>query len=130
MRISSSIAAKHSANRVASGTPAEALRRSRTSRILALVGPAVLLPWSTGSKGDRRKWKHLQLKAVLRIFGVRIYFLAAQYELEPMVAIRGVFTSNAYRNTSDLLKLISCNAIRDEHQTAVSRLFAGEAIRN
>jgi hypothetical protein len=33
----------------------------RISHLLALVGPAVLLPWPSGSKGDRRKWKHLQL---------------------------------------------------------------------
>jgi hypothetical protein len=34
---------------------------NRISHILGLLGPAVLLPWPSGSKGDRRKWKHLQL---------------------------------------------------------------------
>jgi hypothetical protein len=33
----------------------------RILRIRRLIGPAVLLPWPTGSKGDRRKWGHLQL---------------------------------------------------------------------
>ena len=33
----------------------------RILRIRRLVDPAVLLPWPSGSKGDRRKWKHLQL---------------------------------------------------------------------
>jgi hypothetical protein len=33
----------------------------RIEHLLELLGPAVLLPWSAGSKGDRRKWKHLQL---------------------------------------------------------------------
>jgi hypothetical protein len=33
----------------------------RTSRLRELLGPAVLLPWPAGSKGDQRKWKHLQL---------------------------------------------------------------------
>jgi len=33
----------------------------RISELLDLLGPAVLLPWPAGSKGDRRKWKHLQL---------------------------------------------------------------------
>jgi len=33
----------------------------RISDLLGLLGPAVLLPWPSGSKGDRRKWKHLQL---------------------------------------------------------------------
>src|SRR5262245_56312987 len=33
----------------------------RISHLLALVGPAVLLPWASGSKGSRRKWKHLRL---------------------------------------------------------------------
>jgi hypothetical protein len=33
----------------------------RIEHLRELLGPAVLLPWSTGSKGDRRKWKHLQL---------------------------------------------------------------------
>jgi hypothetical protein len=36
-------------------------RKNRIAHILGLLGPAVLLPWSAGSKGDRRKWKHLQL---------------------------------------------------------------------
>lgn len=31
------------------------------SRLVGLLGPAVLLPWPSGTKGDRRKWKHLQL---------------------------------------------------------------------
>jgi hypothetical protein len=34
---------------------------NRIAHILGLLGPALLLPWSAGSKGDRRKWKHLQL---------------------------------------------------------------------
>jgi Bifunctional DNA primase/polymerase, N-terminal len=33
----------------------------RISYLLGLLGPAVLLPWPSTSKGDRRKWKHLQL---------------------------------------------------------------------
>ena len=33
----------------------------RISRLRELLGPAVLLPWPSGSKGNRRKWKHLQL---------------------------------------------------------------------
>src|SRR5215831_6200829 len=33
----------------------------RIDHILKLVGPAVLLPWCDRSKGNRRKWKHLQL---------------------------------------------------------------------
>ena len=33
----------------------------RISRILALVGSALLLPWPARSKGGRRRWKHLQL---------------------------------------------------------------------
>jgi hypothetical protein len=33
----------------------------RISRIRRLVDPAVLLPWSARSKGNHRKWKHLQL---------------------------------------------------------------------
>ena len=33
----------------------------RISRLLELLGPAVLLPWASRSKGDRRKWKHIQL---------------------------------------------------------------------
>jgi Bifunctional DNA primase/polymerase, N-terminal len=33
----------------------------RISYLLGLLGPAVLLPWPSGTKGDRRKWKHLQL---------------------------------------------------------------------
>ena len=38
-----------------------ALKSRRISDLLGLLGPAVLLPWPSGSKGDRRKWKHLQL---------------------------------------------------------------------
>jgi Bifunctional DNA primase/polymerase, N-terminal len=34
---------------------------NRISYLLGLLGPSLLLPWSTGSKGGRRKWKHLQL---------------------------------------------------------------------
>jgi hypothetical protein len=33
----------------------------RVSHLCELLGPAVLLPWPSGSKGDHRKWKHLQL---------------------------------------------------------------------
>ena len=33
----------------------------RISRLLELLGPAVLLPWASRSKGDHRKWKHIQL---------------------------------------------------------------------
>ena len=33
----------------------------RILRIRRLVDPAVLLPWPSGSKGDRQRWKHLQL---------------------------------------------------------------------
>jgi hypothetical protein len=33
----------------------------RVSYLRELIGPAVLLPWRTRSKGDRRKWKHLTL---------------------------------------------------------------------
>jgi hypothetical protein len=36
-------------------------KSNRIFHILELLGPAVLLPWPSGSKGDRRKWKHLQL---------------------------------------------------------------------
>ena len=32
-----------------------------SSYLRGLLGPAVLLPWPTRSKGDRRRWKHLQL---------------------------------------------------------------------
>jgi hypothetical protein len=35
--------------------------RDRISHLLGLLGPAVLLPWPSRTKGDRRKWKHLQL---------------------------------------------------------------------
>src|SRR5262249_4686146 len=38
-----------------------AVKSRRISDLLGLLGPAVLLPWPSGSKGDRRKWKHLQL---------------------------------------------------------------------
>ena len=34
---------------------------SRASHLLQLLGPAVLLPWPSGSKGNCRKWKHLRL---------------------------------------------------------------------
>ena len=34
---------------------------NRISHILRLLGSAVLLPWPARSKGDPRKWKHLQL---------------------------------------------------------------------
>ena len=34
---------------------------AKISNILELLGPAVLLPWASRSKGDRRKWKHIQL---------------------------------------------------------------------
>jgi hypothetical protein len=30
-------------------------------RVLAVTGPALLLPWPARSKGSRRKWKHLKL---------------------------------------------------------------------
>jgi hypothetical protein len=33
----------------------------RISHILGLLGTALLLPWPTGRKGTRKKWKHLQL---------------------------------------------------------------------
>jgi hypothetical protein len=33
----------------------------RVAHLRELLGPAVLLPWPSGSKGDRRKWKHIQL---------------------------------------------------------------------
>jgi len=32
------------------------------AHILDLTGPALLLPWSKGSKGHPRRWKHLQLE--------------------------------------------------------------------
>src|SRR5947207_15169956 len=34
---------------------------SGVSHLRQLLGPAVLLPWPSGSKGNCRKWKHLQL---------------------------------------------------------------------
>jgi hypothetical protein len=34
---------------------------ARIEHLRELLGPAVLLPWSARSKGDRRKWKHLEL---------------------------------------------------------------------
>ena len=34
---------------------------NRIFHILGLLGPALLLPWPAGSKGSRKKWKHLQL---------------------------------------------------------------------
>src|SRR6266487_1049246 len=33
----------------------------RIEQLSELLGPALLLPWPAGSKGTRRKWKHLQL---------------------------------------------------------------------
>lgn len=33
----------------------------RISRLRELLGAAVLLPWPSRTKGDRRKWKHLRL---------------------------------------------------------------------
>jgi hypothetical protein len=33
----------------------------RISHLRELLGPALLLPWSAGSKGEPRKWKHFQL---------------------------------------------------------------------
>ena len=33
----------------------------RIPHILGLLGPALLLPWPAGCKGNRKKWKHLQL---------------------------------------------------------------------
>ena len=33
----------------------------RVSYLVGLLSPAVLLPWPSGSKGSRKKWKHLQL---------------------------------------------------------------------
>ena len=33
----------------------------RIEHLRELVDPAVLLPWPSGSKGNRKKWKHLQL---------------------------------------------------------------------
>jgi hypothetical protein len=33
----------------------------RISHLCELLGPAVLLPWPSGSKGNHRKWKHLQI---------------------------------------------------------------------
>ena len=37
----------------------------RVSHLCGLIGPAVLLPWPSGSKGNRRKWKHLQLSDMI-----------------------------------------------------------------
>jgi Bifunctional DNA primase/polymerase, N-terminal len=34
---------------------------NRIEHLQEPLGPAVLLPWPSGSKGDQRKWKHLQL---------------------------------------------------------------------
>ena len=34
---------------------------AKISHLLELLGPAVLLPWASRSKGDRRKWKHVRL---------------------------------------------------------------------
>jgi hypothetical protein len=33
----------------------------KIEQLSELLGPALLLPWPSGSKGTRRKWKHLQL---------------------------------------------------------------------
>jgi hypothetical protein len=38
-----------------------AATNNRISHIVELLGPAVLLAWPSGSKGSRKKWKHLQL---------------------------------------------------------------------
>jgi len=38
-----------------------AVTSNRISHIRELLGSAVLLPWPSGSKGNRKKWKHLQL---------------------------------------------------------------------
>jgi hypothetical protein len=38
-----------------------AVTSDRISHLLDLLGPVVLLPWPCGSKGNRRKWKHLRL---------------------------------------------------------------------
>jgi len=38
-----------------------AITRDRISHLRDLLGRAVLLPWPSRSKGDRRRWKHLQL---------------------------------------------------------------------
>src|SRR4029453_16065563 len=35
--------------------------QDRIEHLRELLGPAVLLPWPSRSKGARRKWKHLQL---------------------------------------------------------------------
>jgi hypothetical protein len=37
------------------------VERDRISRLRELLAPAVLLPWASRSKGDRRKWKRIQL---------------------------------------------------------------------
>jgi hypothetical protein len=34
---------------------------SKISHLLGLIGPALLLPWPSGSKGYHRKWRHLHL---------------------------------------------------------------------
>jgi len=34
---------------------------NKVAHLLKLLGPAVLLAWPSGSKGGRRKWKHIQL---------------------------------------------------------------------
>ncbi len=34
---------------------------NKVAHLLKLLGPAVLLAWPSGSKGSRRKWKHIQL---------------------------------------------------------------------
>ena len=38
-----------------------AVLSKRISHIRELLGPAVLLAWPSGSKGNRKTWKHLQL---------------------------------------------------------------------
>jgi hypothetical protein len=38
-----------------------ATSHNKVAHLLKLLGPAVLLAWPSGSKGGRRKWKHIQL---------------------------------------------------------------------
>jgi bifunctional DNA primase/polymerase-like protein len=40
---------------------ATSANNERVEHLRELLGSAVLLPWPAGSKGDRRKWKHLQV---------------------------------------------------------------------
>jgi hypothetical protein len=35
--------------------------RNKVAHLRELLGPAVLLPWPSGSKGNPRKWKHIQV---------------------------------------------------------------------